>query len=311
MDVAPPLLQPGPLSAAPRHGELPEGIAGHMADKEYRALAAPRWPATANLVALGLSILVTVRNQEATIAQAVSDILNVDYPCPMELIVVDDASTDGTYDLLARVGDDRVTVYRHLVRRGKSAALQTAGSLAAGSHLLLLDVGPEYSADDIPRVLRPVLTGRCQVVYGARLSGYNTVYRSRRQVRAVRMLTLLANVLFDACVKDLYGGFKLIPRAMFGELTLREGGAGLDTEITALLLKRGVRPFEVPVSYHGGAACAAAEISRRQVAACVGILFRVRLRRRAAGAPHAQHAHDHAYDGAVICSDHPNLSEAC
>jgi dolichol-phosphate hexosyltransferase len=192
------------------------------ADRETRARGARTWPATRNSVALKLSILLTVHNREATIAQAISDILNVDYPCAMELIVVDDGSTDGTYDLLARIGDDRVTIFRHRVLKGKSAALRTARSLATGSYLLVFDADPEYSARDIPRILRPVLAGRCQVVYGARLSGYNTAYRSRRHGRGNRLLTLLANVLFDARVQDLRTGFKLMSRAIFDELTLRE-----------------------------------------------------------------------------------------
>ena len=276
-------------------------------DRENLALAARSWQAAA---ALKLSILLTVHNREATIAQAISGILNVDYPCAVELIVVDDGSTDGTSELLAKIGDDRVTVFRHRVHQGKSAALRTASALAVGSYLLAFDAGPEYSAEDIPRMLRPVLAGRCQVVYGARLPGYNTVYRSRRHVRGNRLLTLLANVLFDACVTDLHTGFKLMPRAIFDQLMLRERGAGLDTEMTALLLKQGVRPFEVPVSYYGGST-SAAEISWRQAAACVRVLLRVRLQTGVTGRVHRRRAHDQAYDNAVICSDHPNLSEAC
>jgi|HubBroStandDraft_3_1064219.scaffolds.fasta_scaffold00520_5 glycosyltransferase involved in cell wall biosynthesis len=313
MDVAAPILKSALLPPAPLYDEplasLLEPIAFQpQPDTENLGSAARSWPAA---VALKLSILLAVHNQEATIAQAISDILNVDYPCAIQLIVVDDGSTDGTYELLAQIGDDRVAVFRHRVPRGKSAALRTASDLATGSYLLAFDGGPEYSAEDIPRMLRPVLAGRCQVVYGARLPGHNTLYRSRRRVRGNRLLTLLANVLFDACVTDLHTGFKLMPKAIFDELVLRERGVGLDTEMTALLLKRGVRPFEVPVSYYGGPASTAKEISWRQAAACVRILLRVRLRTGVAGRLHRRPVHDRAYSSDVICSDHPNLSEAC
>ncbi|MGH3255960.1 MAG: glycosyltransferase family 2 protein [Streptosporangiaceae bacterium] len=309
-------MKPVLLPAAPFYDEPLESLLEPIAfdpeaDRGNLALAVRTWPVPANSVALKLSILVTVHNQEAIVAQAISDILNVGYPCAMELIVIDDGSTDGTYDLLAKIGDDRVTIFRHRVRQGKSAALRTASSLATGSYLLAFDGGPEYSAEDIPWILRPVLAGRCQVVYGTCLSGYNTVYRPRRQVRRTRLLTLLANVLFDACVRDLNTGFKLVPRAMFDELTLRERDAGLDTEMTALLLKRGVRPFEVPVSYYGGSASAAKELSWRQLTECVRILLRVRLRTGVAGPACRKPAHDLVHDAPVICSDHPNLSEAC
>jgi dolichol-phosphate hexosyltransferase len=316
MDVAAPMLKPALLPPAPLYDESLDGLLEPIAfqphaARETLAGVVRTWPATRNPVALKLSILLTVHNREATIAQTISGILNVGYPCAMQLIVIDDGSTDGTYDLLSKIGDDRVTVFRHRVLQGKSAALRTARSLATGSYLLAFDADPEYLAEDIPRILKPVLAGRCQVVYGVRLSGYNTVYRSRRHRRGGRLLTLLANVLFDACVRDLCTGFKLMPRAIFDELTLRERGVGLDTEMTALLLKRGVRPFEVPVSYYGGSASAAKEISWRQAAACVRILLRVRLRREGAGPVRRQRAHDQAYDNTAICSDYPDLSGAC
>jgi len=230
-----------------------------------------------------LSILMPVYNAEATVIRAINELLRVDYPCPVELIVVDDGSTDGTHKELFRVDDDRVIVCRHECKRGKGAALLVAASLATGSHILPFDADLEYSADDIPRLLKPVLAGRCAVVYGTRLSGYNTVYRSRRYARGNRVLTLLANVLFDACLTDLHTCLKLVPMSLFEELPLREAGSGLDAEMTALLLRRGVRPFEIPVSYYSRSHARDRKISWRDAVACAGILFRARLRRRAAG----------------------------
>jgi hypothetical protein len=259
--------------------------------------------------ALRLSILMPVRNAEATIMRAVSDVLNVGYPCPMELVVVDDGSTDGTVDRLAEVHDDRLTVFRHQGRRGKGTALLTAASLAAGSHLMVFDADPDYSAEDIPRILRPVLAGRCQVVYGTRLSGYHAVYPSRQYARGNRLLTFVANVLFDACLSDLHTGLRLVPRAMFGELALREPGSGLGTEMTALLLKQGVRPFEVAVSYHGDSPSSRHEITWRDVVDCIRILLRVRFGHRTAVS--AEHRHGQACDSALTCPDQASLSEAC
>jgi glycosyltransferase involved in cell wall biosynthesis len=259
--------------------------------------------------ALRLSILMPVRNAEATIMRAVSDVLNVGYPCPTELIVVDDGSTDGTVDRLAEIHDDRLTVFRHQGSGGKGTALLTAASLATGSHLMVLDADPDYSAEDIPRILRPVLAGRCQVVYGTRLSGYHAVYPSRRYARGNRLLTLVANVLFDACLSDLHTGLRLVPRAMFDELALREPGSGLGTEMTALLLKQGVRPFEVAVSYHGNSPSSRHEITWRDVVDCIRILLRVRFGRRTA-AP-AEHLRGQACDSALTRPEQASLSEAC
>jgi len=237
-----------------------------------------------NSLPLKLSILMQVNNEEATVIRAITELLKVDYPCPVELIIVDDGSTDGTCTELFRVDDDdRVIVYRHERKRGKGAALLAAASLATGSYILPFDADLEYSADDIPRLLKPVVAGRCRVVYGTRLSGYNTVYQSRRYAQRNRALTLLANVLFDACLTDLHTCLKLIPTSLFEQLPLREAGFGLDAEMTALLLKRGVRPFEVPVSYYSRSHARDKKISCLDAIACTRILFRVRLRSRITG----------------------------
>jgi glycosyltransferase involved in cell wall biosynthesis len=267
MDVAPPTwrsaLLPAELLYGPPEPRLPQSTAD--------------WARSPKL-----SILMPVHNCEATVIRAVNELLKVDYPCPVELIIVDDGSTDGTYaELFKVVDDDRVIVYRHEHRQGKGAALLVAASLATGSYILPFDAGLEYSADDIPRLLKPVLAGRCQVVYGTRLFGYNTVYRSRRYARGNRVLTLLANVLFDACLTDLHTCLKLVPMSLFEELPLQEAGFGLDAEMTALLLKHGVRPFEIPVSYYSRSHAQGKMISWRDAVACVRTLFRVRLRRRA------------------------------
>ena len=248
-----------------------------------------------------LSILMPVYNEEANAARAISEVLKVDYPCAMELIVVDDGSTDGTYNRLSMVDDDRVTVYRHVAKRGKGAALLTAASLATGSYMVPFNADLEYSAEDIPRLMTPVLKGRCSVVYGTRISGRNTVYHSYRSARGNRLLTQLANVLFDACISDLHTCLKLVPRATFNELALREPGFGLDVELTASLLKRGVRPFEVPVTYYSRSHSQGKKVSWRYAVACARILLRVRMGSASAESADRQRQYGRTYDAPVIC----------
>jgi dolichol-phosphate hexosyltransferase len=218
-------------------------------------------------------------NEERTISRAISEVLAVSYPCDMELIVVDDGSTDATADLLGRVNDPRVTIHRHPGNRGKGAALLSAASLASGTHILPFDADLEYSPDDIARIIWPVLKGRCDVVYGARIFGLNTVYQTYRYAVGNRLLTRMTNVLFNAYLSDLHTCLKLIPLAIFRSLNLRESGFGLDTEVTAMLLRTGVRPFEVPVSYYSRSHDEGKKISWRDALACVAILLKVRLRR--------------------------------
>jgi glycosyltransferase involved in cell wall biosynthesis len=228
--------------------------------------------------AIKLSILMAAYNEESTVMRAVDEILGVSYPFDIELIVVNDGSTDKTDMLLSQLDDDRLIVYRHQVNQGKGAALRTAASLATGTHMLPFDADLEYVPEDIPRVLEPVLKGRCSVVYGVRLFGCNTVYRSYRYAMGNRVLTGLANILFNANLSDLHTCLKLIPMSVLRDLNLRENGFGLDTEVTALLLRRGVRPFEVPVTYYGRSQAEGKKITWRDAFWCAWILFRIRIR---------------------------------
>lgn len=243
------------------------------------AFLASRHRAIPGSSAVKLSILMCAYNEERTIARAISEVLAADYPCDMELIVVDDGSTDATSALLRRVDDPRVIVHSHPGNLGKGAALLSAASIASGTHILPFDADLEYSPDDIVRIIHPVLKGRCDVVYGARLFGFNTVYHSYRYAVGNRLLTRMANVLFNSYLSDLHTCLKLIPLALFRSLNLRESGFGLDTEVTALLLRAGVRPFEVPVSYYSRSHDEGKKINWRDAIACAAILLRVRLLR--------------------------------
>lgn len=224
-------------------------------------------------------------NEERTITRAVDQILNADCPCEIELIVVDDGSTDATPTLLSRVDDPRVTVHHHPVNQGKGAALLAAASLATGTHILPFDADLEYSAEDISRLLEPILTGRSEVVYGARRPGRQKVYRTSIYVLGNRLLTRIANMLFNAHLTDLHTCLKLMPIVMLRSFNLREKGFGLDSEITASLLRVGIRPFEVPISYHGRSRAEGKKITWRDAVACACILLRVRLRARSREEP--------------------------
>jgi glycosyltransferase involved in cell wall biosynthesis len=198
-----------------------------------------------------LSIIMPVYNESATIARAVNRVLAVDYPCPVELIVVDDGSTDGTMQLLRPFTDRGITMVRHPVNRGKGAAVITGVKKATGTHVMILDADLEYSPSDIPNLLFPVLNGIADHVFGSRIFGLNTRFPSYRLAIGGRFLTAAANVLFDCCLTDMHTCLKLIPLQHFRALMLSQNGFGLDTELTAKILRAGVRPYEVPVTYYG------------------------------------------------------------
>lgn len=228
-----------------------------------------------------LSIVMPVFNEARTITNAIDRVLAVDYPCRVELIVVDDGSTDGTARLLRRYHDRGVIVACHPVNRGKGAAVITGVRRATGTHLLILDADLEYTPSDVPALLAPVLAGTADHVFGTRVFGLNTRFPSFRFAMGGRATTTMANLLFDSCLTDMHTCLKLVPLAQFRQLSLVQQGFGLDTELTAMMLRSGVRPYEVPITYNGRTLDQGKKIGWRDGWACLRILLTVRLRRPA------------------------------
>jgi hypothetical protein len=223
-----------------------------------------------------LSILMPAYNEQRTIASAIASVLMASYPCDYELIVIDDGSSDGTPEILRALNHPKARVITHPRNLGKGAALQTGACVASGTHLVPFDADLEYDAGDLSLLVAPIMQGRSDVVYGARLFGANTRYQSYRHALGNRALTLAANLLFDSYLSDIHTCLKLVPVPLFRELDLSEDGFGLDTEITAKLLARGIQPFEVPVSYHSRSVQHGKKITWRDGVECLQVLARVR-----------------------------------
>jgi len=229
-----------------------------------------------------LSILMPVYNERATLISAIKEVLNVDFRCEIELVVVDDGSTDGTRDLYPALGyDPRVKLHMHQRNRGKGAAIRTAAALATGDYLIMCDADLEYSPAEIPALLAPVLAGEVEVVYGTRTFGSHNAY-SYVYVLGNKGVTTFANVLFNCYISDLETCFKLIPTALYRDLGIRETGFGMEAEITGKLLRRGIRPFEVPISYQARSRDAGKKLTWRDGAEAVWILIRERFAARPA-----------------------------
>ena len=113
-----------------------------------------------------LSILMPVFNEVSTVVPSIKRVLGVDYPCPVELVLVEDGSTDGTIELLKTLDEPGLSIHFHDRNRGKGAAIRTAASKATGDYLIICDADLEYAPEDIPALLRPVLEGDAEVVLG-------------------------------------------------------------------------------------------------------------------------------------------------
>jgi dolichol-phosphate hexosyltransferase len=228
-----------------------------------------------------LSILMPVYNEAATVDVAIKRVLDVDYPCEIELVVVDDGSDDGTSDRLASLVDDRLLKHRHDRNRGKGAAIRTASSLATGDYVIICDADLEYEPEEIPRLLAPVLRGESELVYGTRTFGSHTAY-SYWYVMGNKAVTTAANVLFNSYLSDLETCWKLMPLDLYRSLDVRSDGFGMEAEITGKLLARGHRPFEVPVTYRARTREEGKKIDWKDGVEALWILGRVRLRERRA-----------------------------
>ena len=195
-----------------------------------------------------LSILMPAFQEEATLAAAIKRVLDVPFPVEVELVVVDDGSTDGTAGILGGLDDPRVLVLRHAVNRGKGAAIRTASEQATGDYMIICDADLEYAPEEIPSLLEPVLAGSATVVYGTRTFGSHNAY-SYLYVLGNRAVTTAANIAFNCYISDLETCFKLLPVQLYRELDIRSAGFGMEAQVTSRLLRRGIRPFEVPITY--------------------------------------------------------------
>jgi dolichol-phosphate hexosyltransferase len=197
-----------------------------------------------------LSILMPVYNEAATVERAVARVLAAELPVTTEVVLVDDGSTDGTGRILDQADwpDDRVRIRRHPQNRGKGAAIRTALADARGDFATIFDADLEYEPEDLRTLLPPLLDGTANAVFGVRaFDGFTS--HSYLYVMGNRTVTFAANALFNVYVKDLMTMHKAIRTDIFKSLPLRERGFAIEAEITARLVQRGERIFEVPIRY--------------------------------------------------------------
>jgi glycosyltransferase involved in cell wall biosynthesis len=197
-----------------------------------------------------LSVIVPVFNERTTVAEVIRRIRAVSLPVAVEVIVVDDGSSDGTDKVLAALGDSTVRVINHGVNRGKGAAIRTGLDSVRGDLVLIQDADLEYDPADWSKLLEPILRGKANVVYGSRFTG------ERKNMMPLhwmgnRFLSLVTNILYSSTLSDMETCYKLFDRKVLEGITIESDKFDFEPEITAKVLRRGYRIYEVPISYAG------------------------------------------------------------
>jgi glycosyltransferase involved in cell wall biosynthesis len=196
-----------------------------------------------------LSVVMPVYNEMATIDEIVPRVLAV--PMRIELIVIDDCSTDGTRARLQELQREHgFTLLLQEHNQGKGAALRRGFAAVTGNIVAVQDADLEYSPEEFPELAELIIEGRADVVYGSRFLGRHRVFLFTHYL-GNRVLTLLTNVLYNTMLTDMETCYKVMRREVLEGLDLQSNGFGIEPELTAKIFKRGYRVYEVPISYDG------------------------------------------------------------
>jgi len=222
-----------------------------------------------------LSIIIPAYNEAPTVKELIKQVKNLNLKkIQKEIIVVDDASTDGTKTIIqAQTGVKTVYLTNN---QGKGAAVRAGLTKATGDYVIIQDADLEYDPRDILKLIKPVLDKKAEVVYGSRFLGphKNMLFW---HLMGNKFLSFLANLLFNTTLSDMEVCYKLMPTKILKSLKIKNDRFGFDPEITAKILKQGIRIYEVPISYSGREFHEGKKITWRDGLKAIYILLRYRL----------------------------------
>jgi glycosyltransferase involved in cell wall biosynthesis len=196
-----------------------------------------------------LSVVMPCYNEEDTVEEIIRRVLAV--PLRIELIVVDDASKDGTREILTRLSQE--LAFKLVIQTqngGKGAALRRGFQEVTGDLVVIQDADLEYSPEEFPQLIQFICEGRADVVYGSRFLGKHRVFTFTHYA-GNRFLTLVTNVLYNVTLSDMETCYKVMRSDVLRSITLENNGFGIEPELTAKIFKRQYRVYEVPITYDG------------------------------------------------------------
>jgi glycosyltransferase involved in cell wall biosynthesis len=225
-----------------------------------------------------LSVLMPVYNEQATVLEIIEKCLAVQLPVAVDLIIVNDGSSDRTDEVLAGVDGSRVTVINHGRNQGKGAALRTGLAAATGDLVIIQDADLEYDPSDWGALLEPVLEGRASVVYGNRFDGQSLNMSGLHRL-GNRFLSLVTSVLYAKKLGDMETCYKLFDRRVLTPIHIVSNRFDFEPEITAKVLRQGYDIVEVPITYSGREFAEGKKITWRDGFSAIRALVRFRFTR--------------------------------
>lgn len=222
-----------------------------------------------------ISVIVPVYNEHNTIAEVVRRV--EEQPFEKEIIIVDDCSTDGTRQILQETEwPDNVHIFYHAKNQGKGAAIRTALGHVSMDVVIIQDADLEYNPSDFATVLKPIMDGVADVVYGSRFLGIHRSFMLHHYV-GNKLLTLTTNLLYNNMLTDMETGYKAFLAPVLKGVRIRSNRFDFEPEITAKVLKRGYRIYEVPIYYAGRDYAEGKKITWRDGFAAISALIRFRF----------------------------------
>jgi glycosyltransferase involved in cell wall biosynthesis len=196
-----------------------------------------------------VSIIIPVYNEKATIQEVIRRVQEAPYP--KEIIIIDDCSTDGTREILQQnAWPENVQVHYHEKNLGKGAGIRTGVQYATKEVIVVQDADLEYDPKDLEVLLKPIADGKADVVYGSRFLGIHRAFLFWHYL-GNKLLTLLTNILYNNMLTDMETGYKAFRAPILKSITIRSNRFDFEPEITAKVLKRHYRIYEVPIYYAG------------------------------------------------------------
>ena len=198
-----------------------------------------------------VSVIIPCFNEKNSIKKIIEKVENTSVPLE-EIIIVDDLSNDGTREILQKINNPIIKVFYHNKNQGKGAALRTGFSKAKGEICIIQDADLEYDPSEYPKLIKPILDNKADVVFGSRFKGgdaHRVVYFWHRVGNG--FLTFLSNVFTDINLSDMETCYKVFKKDVIKSIRIRENRFGFEPEITAKIAKKNLRIYEVGISYYG------------------------------------------------------------